>query len=64
MSQLNLVEDQVKGMAFGQVFQSHVMSDLLTIREKGILVRLLEPHCEVSLVFCLLDKVRFIKYGL
>lgn len=34
----------MKEMAFGQVFQSHVMSDLLTIREKGILVRLLEPH--------------------
>ncbi|XP_032406420.1 wiskott-Aldrich syndrome protein isoform X1 [Xiphophorus hellerii] len=34
-------------MALSQIFQSHIMSDLLTIREKGILVRLLEPHCKL-----------------
>ncbi|XP_043979300.1 neural Wiskott-Aldrich syndrome protein [Gambusia affinis] len=34
-------------MALSQIPQSHVMSDLLTIREKGILVRLLEPHCKL-----------------
>ncbi|MEQ2222496.1 hypothetical protein ILYODFUR_026974 [Ilyodon furcidens] len=34
-------------MAFGQILQAHIMSDLLTIREKGILVSLLEPHCEL-----------------
>ncbi|XP_014905777.1 wiskott-Aldrich syndrome protein isoform X2 [Poecilia latipinna] len=34
-------------MALSHILQSHVMSDLLTIREKGILVRLLEPHCKL-----------------
>ncbi|KAM4583506.1 actin nucleation-promoting factor WASL [Fundulus diaphanus] len=34
-------------MAFSQIFQSQVMSDLLTIREKGILAGLLEPDCKL-----------------
>ncbi|XP_054883177.1 actin nucleation-promoting factor WAS [Poeciliopsis prolifica] len=34
-------------MALRQMPQSHIMSDLLTIREKGILIRLLEPHCKL-----------------
>ncbi|XP_008408099.1 wiskott-Aldrich syndrome protein [Poecilia reticulata] len=34
-------------MALSHILQSHIMSDLLTIREKGILVRLLEPHCKL-----------------
>ncbi|KAM9759995.1 actin nucleation-promoting factor WASL [Menidia menidia] len=34
-------------MAFGFIPDSQVMSDLLTIREKGILVNLLEPQCKL-----------------
>ncbi|XP_012719295.2 wiskott-Aldrich syndrome protein [Fundulus heteroclitus] len=34
-------------MAFSHILQSQVMSDLLTIREKGILAGLLEPDCKL-----------------
>ncbi|XP_008282022.1 neural Wiskott-Aldrich syndrome protein [Stegastes partitus] len=34
-------------MAFGLIPGCHVMTDLLTIREKGVLISLLEPHCKL-----------------
>ncbi|XP_015244890.1 PREDICTED: neural Wiskott-Aldrich syndrome protein-like [Cyprinodon variegatus] len=34
-------------MAVGRVLQSQVMSDLLTFREKGVIIGLLEPHCKL-----------------
>lgn len=37
-------------MASSLIPGCHVMSDLLTIREKGVLFTLLEPQCKVSSV--------------
>ncbi|KAM4588571.1 actin nucleation-promoting factor WAS [Odontesthes bonariensis] len=34
-------------MAYNFIIGAQVMSDLLTIREKGVLVSILEPHCKI-----------------
>lgn len=37
-------------MALSLITGSQVISDLLTIREKGVLISLLEPQCKVHFI--------------
>lgn len=37
-------------MALSLITESQVISDLLTIREKGVLIGLLEPQCKVHFI--------------
>lgn len=51
-------------MASSLIPGCHVMSDLMTIREKGVLFTLLEPQCTVSSVLYCHFKLISIKYNL
>lgn len=51
-------------MASSLLPRAQVMSDLLTIREKSVLLSLLEPQCKVSSILSIRFKLTSVKYTL